>query len=332
MFARDGSASGVGGESLLPPALGIRIGLQDVTGISAAEIDSILRARAEGPFTSLEDFVRRTQVRRLILDRLVHAGAFDGLAPHGRRALRWRVEELARTDGEQFPGARARRGQRGWGPRWHSEAPPGAEPSTQRQLRSHVTAQRGSGANKPVSRPAGLGVLMLTEGLPPRGLREYDDTERVRAELEVLGLDVTRHLLDFYGDACHRLGTVPAARLGDHPHGARVTVAGVKIATQTPQVRSGKRIIFLTVEDPTGPVDVTIFPDVQHHCARPAFHGHVLGVRGQLRRTGPTGRGLSVIAERVWDLGDGVPADSPLPLSMPGGRGRFWHASGGSAG
>ena len=291
----------------LPPAKwGIRVGLQDVTGISAAEIDSILCARAERPFTSLEDFVRRTQVRRSILDRLVHAGAFDSLAPYGRRALRWRVEELARTEQRQL--------------RSHV--------TEQRQLRSHVTEQRRLRSH--VTPTARLPLPVFTEGVPLRGLREYDDAERVRAELDVLGLDVTCHLLDFYADACRRLGVVSAVTLSHHRNGARVTVAGVKVATQTPQVRSGKRIIFLTVEDPTGPVDVTVFPDVQHHCARPAFHGHVLAVRGQLRRTGPTGRGISVVAGRIWDLAQ-VGSGSPPP-AFPGGRGRFWHAGGGSAG
>ncbi len=40
-------------------------------------------------------------------------------------------------------------------------------------------------------------------------------------------------------------------------------VAGVKVASQTPAIRSGQRIIFLTLDDATGPVEVTVFESVQ---------------------------------------------------------------------
>src|SRR5688572_1264370 len=43
--------------SVAPQRYGIRLGLQDVHGISDAEVRSILMARAERPFTSVEDFL-----------------------------------------------------------------------------------------------------------------------------------------------------------------------------------------------------------------------------------------------------------------------------------
>src|SRR5439155_22243893 len=77
-------------------------------------------------------------------------------------------------------------------------------------------------------------------------------------------------------------------------------VAGVKVASQTPAVRSGQRIIFLTLDDGTGLADVTVFERVQPWCAKTVFHGFMLAVWGRLRRTGV--RGASVVAERVWDV------------------------------
>ena len=77
-------------------------------------------------------------------------------------------------------------------------------------------------------------------------------------------------------------------------------VAGVKIASQTPAVRSGQRIIFVSLDDATGPIEVTVFPSVQHKTARTVFHAYAMAVWGQLRRTGK--EGISVIAEDVWDL------------------------------
>jgi error-prone DNA polymerase len=118
-----------------------------------------------------------------------------------------------------------------------------------------------------------------------------------------------------------------------------VTVAGVKVASQTPAVRSGQRIIFLTLDDATGPVDVTVFEKVQAKIARTIFHSFVLVVRGRVRRTGR--KGVSVIAEDAWDLvalhharRDGRLAEALEGRSLADAAAprKLWHASGGSAG
>src|SRR5207249_7880736 len=124
--------------------------------------------------------------------------------------------------------------------------------------------------------------------------------EKVRAELGVTGLDVSRHVVSFYDRLFERLGVARAVDLCKRRQGERVMVAGVKVASQTPAVRSGQRIIFLTLDDGAGLVDVTVFERVQPWCAKTIFHGFVLAVWGRLRRTGV--RGVSIIAEHVWDI------------------------------
>src|SRR5918992_1589314 len=59
---------------------GIRLALQDVHGISDDEVRSILEVRADRPFESVADFLRRTHVSRPVAEALAHAGAFDALA------------------------------------------------------------------------------------------------------------------------------------------------------------------------------------------------------------------------------------------------------------
>lgn len=145
------------------------------------------------------------------------------------------------------------------------------------------------------------GELMRSEPVVEWGLREYSDAEKVRAELEVLGLDVSRHLISFYAPALQKLNAMTAPDLKRCKSGQRVLVAGVKIASQTPQIRSGQRIIFLTLDDGHGLVDVTIFESVQDRCAEPAFHCWLQLVRGTVHRTGRAG--VSLNAERIWDLG-----------------------------
>jgi error-prone DNA polymerase len=178
--------------------------------------------------------------------------------------------------------------------------------------------------------PEGEQLALPLSGDPgPAGLREYTDREVVRAELEVVGMDASRHLLSFYESLLEELGVVRSRDLATHRGDEIITVAGVKVASQTPAVRSGQRIIFLTLDDATGPVDVTVFERVQYRVAQTVFHSYLLVVRGRLRRTGL--RGASIIAEEVWDLAALDDARRKGDLQLPAPR-KLWHASGGSAG
>jgi error-prone DNA polymerase len=72
------------------------------------------------------------------------------------------------------------------------------------------------------------------------------------------------------------------------------------VATQTPPIRSGRRVVFVTLDDATGPIDATFFEDAQAGYAATVFHSWLLVVRGTVRRTGP--RGISLNASGAWEL------------------------------
>jgi error-prone DNA polymerase len=157
----------------------------------------------------------------------------------------------------------------------------------------------------PAAVQAGAVQLALELPMAPAGrgsgLPEMTASEQVRAELDVLGMDVSHHVLDFYRPMLADLAVVPAHELLDQRSGAQVWVAGVKVATQTPPIRSGRRVVFLTLDDSTGPIDATFFEDAQDPYASTVFEGWLLMVRGLVRRTGP--RGLSIRATGCWELG-----------------------------
>jgi error-prone DNA polymerase len=132
------------------------------------------------------------------------------------------------------------------------------------------------------------------------GLPEMTGPERVRAELDILGLDASAHIMDFYAPMLQALGVTRSSQLLGQRSRSELWVAGVKVATQTPPVRSGRRVVFLTLDDSTGPVDATFFEDVQGPYAATVFHSWMLLVRGILRRTGP--RGVSLRATGAWEL------------------------------
>ena len=69
---------------------------------------------------------------------------------------------------------------------------------------------------------------------------------------------------------------------------------------QTPPVRSGKRVIFLSLDDGYGCNDATFFSDAQQDYADVLFHSRLFLVRGHVRRTGA--RGVSLRATGAWEL------------------------------
>ena len=138
--------------------------------------------------------------------------------------------------------------------------------------------------------------------VPATGLPDMGVAERVRAEMSVLGLDVSAHVVDFYKDLLSEIRAVASKDLLAQRSGSQVWVAGVKVAIQSPPVRSGRRVIFVTLDDSTGPIDAAFFDDVQEHYAPTLFSSWLLIVRGYLRRSGP--RGISMRATGCWDLGE----------------------------
>jgi error-prone DNA polymerase len=123
--------------------------------------------------------------------------------------------------------------------------------------------------------------------------------------------------------------------------GETVLVAGVKVATQTPAVRSGQRVIFATLDDAAGLADLAFFESVQQRCAARLFGSWLLLVRGKVRRSG-AGEGaapmaVTLTATECWDipaleevrLGGGMPAvraameaGDVLPGSVTAGESR----------
>jgi error-prone DNA polymerase len=139
-------------------------------------------------------------------------------------------------------------------------------------------------------------------GVAPTGLPAMTTGECVQTEIENLNLDLTCHLIDFYRELLSDLRVTPSRKLLDCRTGQTVLVAGVKVSLQTPPMRSGKRVIFITLDDSTGPVDVTFFEDVQVDYASTVFSSWLLLAKGVVRRTGA--RGVSVRALGCWGLGE----------------------------
>lgn len=299
---------------------GIRLSLAEVKGVNEAEVARMIANR---PYHSLADFWHRARVSRPVVERLVVAGAFDSIygltealpiPARGRitrRDLLLQLGDLERwtrsTEGRSVKGrGRATENQPGQPGR---SGQPGQSDQIGRLGGADVVrsaAARQSQAAKPIVPVQSQSVQMALDldDSPDQtilsGLPEMTGAERVRAELEVLGLDASRHVLDFYAPLLEALEITRARDVRDRRSRAELLVAGVKVATQTPPIRTGRRVVFLTLDDSTGPVDATFFEDAQGPYASTVFHSWLLVVRGVLRKTGA--RGVSLRATGAWEL------------------------------
>ena len=251
------------GSSLnLPDARGyaIRVALSEIQGISSSEIGTIIQAR---PYLDLADFVMRSGSAYPTTQALILVGAFD---------------QLHNLSKESVEGSLNRR-----------------------DLLLHAQDLYKLSASK----KGNLSSNQLTLGLTPpplesTGLPDLTQAEKVFHEVDLTGMDISRHMLEFYGDFLNQIGAIRSSDLIHQRSGATVLVAGVKVALQTPPVRSGRRVMFLTLDDGHGCNDATFFEDVQDSCAALLYSSWLFLVRGEVRRTGP--RGVSIRATKAWEL------------------------------
>lgn len=278
--------------------------------VLAGGFDSVYGIGSALPGVRRRGKVTRRDLLLQVADLDRHTRAVDRASAGRGRGLRSAAGRASRADDRA--GAAAARNSSDAGVRDEARADERADHHVERRegsregSRDGVWAQaaRQSRATRPAA-PVTSVQLALDLGDTPvdgevSGLPEMNASERVRAELEILGLDVSRHVVDFYAGFLDELGVTRAVDLSTRRSRSEVLVAGVKVATQTPPIRSGRRVVFLTLDDGSGPADATFFEDVQGPYAATVFHSWLLVVRGELRRTGR--HGISLRATGCWEL------------------------------
>ncbi|WP_457950300.1 DNA polymerase III subunit alpha [Pseudarthrobacter sp. alpha12b] len=253
-----------------------RLGIRlSLNGIYGLSATELKRIVAGQPYDSLADLRARSRLSKPSIRRLAQLGAFDSL---------------------------------------HREA---GGPANRADLVHHLQQlQAAKGARKGVevlegqlSLPLGdIELRNLKPGLPAPTL-----VENVRAELDLMAVDVSTHLMDSHRPLLEKLGVTTADKLLSLRNGTEVLVAGVRVATQTPPMRGGRRVVFISIDDGTGCVDSVFFHEAQESAGPLLFGTRLLLIRGTTRRTGP--RGISISANMAWDLSR--TESLPFPESTP---------------
>ena len=127
--------------------------------------------------------------------------------------------------------------------------------------------------------------------LPPPG-----EGEDIVADYASLGLSVGKHPLALLRPRLSRLGLLPAAEVQARPHGSRACAAGLVTCRQRPDTASG--VIFVTLEDETGCVNVVVWRDLIERQRRELLGARLLAVEGRIERDGEV---VHLIARRLTD-------------------------------
>jgi error-prone DNA polymerase len=147
------------------------------------------------------------------------------------------------------------------------------------------------------------------------------ESERIGDAYAVVGLDARRQVVELYRPALERLGAVTNAALDDARPG-RVRIGGLVVTRQHPMTAKGT--VFLALEDETGMVNVTLWPDTWARLRGIVRRHALLLVDGDLQREAKV---VNVIAREVRPLVEaaataGAPdqPDGVRPLGMAGMR------------
>jgi error-prone DNA polymerase len=143
-------------------------------------------------------------------------------------------------------------------------------------------------------------------------IREFS-SDKAYSEASSMSVSCSGHPLSVLRPRLAADGIVTAKDLRRLPSGCRVRITGVLIIMHTPPTRSGKRVMFITMEDETGLVDLVMFPKVQAHAARQILTSEVITVEGMLQREGKDGRSISITVERVIPKWTGLLGDFLKP-------------------
>lgn len=207
---------------------GVRFGLAGVRGVGGAVAEAIIAERnANGPYTSLHDFVNRLDTKcynRKTLEALIKAGAFDSTG-YTRKQLMYFIEET-----------------------------PLLESASKRQR------DRDAGQVSMFDMFAGVEDSGFQEDIPAPDGVEWDKRTLLSFEKEILKIYVSDHPLRPFEGALRRITKYHLGDLADHKGDINSGVfAGLITSVGVKLTKKGKKMANFVLEDTTGHVEGVCF-------------------------------------------------------------------------
>ncbi|MGF6440061.1 DNA polymerase III alpha subunit [Paraburkholderia youngii] len=141
-----------------------------------------------------------------------------------------------------------------------------------------IVVKRSAGC----SRRAGQGSAARDEEVP--GLRAPTEGQDIVADYRSLGFTLGRHALALLGPQLAAMRATTAEHLRGYRNGQLARACGIVTARQRPITANG--VMFMTLEDDTGHVNVIVWPSVLGKQRREALGASLLVVYGVWQREG----------------------------------------------
>jgi len=184
------------------------------------------------------------------------------------------------------------------------------------QLRE--VARPAKGTPRGGGRVAGRPLDLRLPATPAPDLPPLTELERLGDSYAILSLDARRQVVGLFRPALERLGAVTNAALAERRPG-RVRVGGLVVTRQHPMTAKGT--VFLALEDETGMVNVTLWPDTWARLRGVVRRNALLVVDGSLQRESSV---VNVVAHEIRPLVEMArPAGGP---ERPDGVRQLGHA------
>lgn len=226
----------------------IRFGLLAVKNVGLGAIESIIQARKEGKFNSLQDLCQSIDLRlvnRRVLESLIKCGAMDLFGMP-------RAQMVAGLDMIMEASSRAQR-------------------------------ERSKGQLSFFDQDTGPGNGFSVSAFEIPVIKEWPEPQLLSFEKEMLGFYVSGHPLARYAHQLRRFTSTAISSLSQHNDGEEIKIVGLiaKIKHTITRAKQEKMAI-LKLEDLEGVVEVLVFPQAFQKVSRYIQPNTVVMLRGRL--------------------------------------------------
>ncbi len=257
--------------AVVPNENKIRFGMSAVKGVGVGAVEEVLRAREDGPFTSVEDFARRvstSKFNRKAWESLIKSGAFDDMGD--RSDLLFNLDSIT-------------------------------------SFASKLQKEAASGQTNLFGMLGGDDAASVQSTLHlQKAPVKHDDKERLMWERELLGLYISAHPLDRYETYLSEQ-TQPLTQLVPGYDSRMMTVGGIISTVRTIVTKSGSKMAFVGIEDKFGEGEIIVFPNLYEKVGAKLVQDAVIRVSGKNSardRDGNLGNESKLIADDIIAITD----------------------------
>lgn len=220
----------------------IRFGLGAVKNVGEGPVEYILAGREGKPFSDINDFLKRVDLRKVgkrALESLIQVGALDDFGE--RPALLDAMERIIAVSASTFEAA---------------------------ELGQMSMFDGSTGLEEKIELPE------ISTQISQRAQLDW--------ERELIGLYVSDHPLSPVMDALKSNVSHFAQELAEANHHERVCVAGIVTKIRHYQTKNGKTMAFASIEDMQGAIELVIFPDSWERYSDLVRFDEIILVRGKV--------------------------------------------------